>query len=228
MRVRVVSWAALLCLAACARTHDLPAGGPQFPAALVSPTSAVSEEYRIGPLDSLSLSVFQEPDFTIKEQPVSLAGSFSVPLIGEVRAAGKTTTELAADITARLNKTYLRDAHVSIAVVKAVNYTFTIDGQVNRPGLYDIPGHISLTRAIAIGSGPTEYAKNSDVIIIRQIGEQRYAARFNLSEVNAARQPDPQIIQSDVIVVGYDRGNRLLHDVVSARPGVAALFVALR
>ncbi len=184
--------------------------------------------YRIGPLDELLVTVFREPDLSAKDLPVDLNGSIALPLLGQVQASGKTSAELAAVIAQGLNTRYLRDAQVAVSVTKPINFSVTVDGEVKKPGVYQIPGSLTLVQAIALGEGTTEFARQDEVIVFRTIAGQRYVARFDLREIRAARAPDPVIQQADVIVVGFSRGTRLLRDVIMAMPGLAGVFIALR
>lgn len=193
-----------------------------------APSAPLPEGYRLGPLDTLTVKVFNEPDLSVEEQAIDQSGRFSLPLVGSVEAAGHTTEEVQREITARLNQRYLRDAQVSVAIVKAINYTFTVDGQVQKPGVYQIPGRITLSQAVALGEGPSRDAKLSDVVIIRQMNGERYAARFDLTDVQTGRFPDPEVKQADVVIVGLSRSSRLFSSLIAVLPGAAGLFVALR
>ncbi|MGK6353911.1 polysaccharide biosynthesis/export family protein [Sphingomonas sp. DT-207] len=184
-------------------------------------------DYRIGPLDKLNIVVFGEEDLG-GEIPVGLSGKVAVPLIGEVPAQGRTTAELAADIARLLNERYLRDASVSVSVLETKNLNFTVDGEVKKPGIYDMPGRITLMQAVALGEGTTEFAKLNEVVIFRSFEGKRYAARFDLNDIRAARFTDPEIRQGDVVVVGYSGAKRIYRDILTALPGLAGLFVALR
>ncbi len=195
------------------------------------PTAAIRDalpsSYKIGPLDELKIVVFKEPDLSSEDLPVDLGGTISLPLIGQFQASGTTAAELGQLITARLNSEYLRNAQVAVSVTKPVNYSFTVDGEVEKPGVYAIPGKLTLLQAIALGEGATEFAKKGDVVIFRDIDGQRHAARFDLREIRTASAPDPVILQGDVVVVGYSSSSRFGRDLVLALPGLAGVFVAL-
>lgn len=211
------------------RKAELAPAGQAFSGAQAPAVDAgAAEGYRLGPLDTLSVRVFNEPELSIEEQAIDQSGRFSMPLVGLVQAAGRTAEEVESDITARLNERYLRDAKVSVATVKPVNYTFTVDGEVDKPGVYPIPGRITLSQAVALGEGPSQDAKLDDVVIVRQMNGQRYAARFSLVDVRSGRFPDPEVKQSDVVIVGLSRANRLFSTLVAVLPGAAGLFIALQ
>ena len=223
-------------VSACAgRNSSIPVGQTAFRAQsvngalvpAVSSTSARLDDYRIGPLDQLKIVVFGEPELG-GELPVGLSGRVALPLIGEVQAQGRTTAELSADIAALFNRRYLRNASVAVSVLQTRNLTFTVDGEVKKPGIYEIPGRVSLMQAIALGEGANEYAKLNEVVIFRNIDGVQHAARFDLNDIRAARFPDPEVKQGDVVVVGFSRAAKLYHDVLVSLPGLAGLFVALR
>ncbi len=217
-------------VAGCSSGKKIPLGLPAYQPEPIAAQS-VGSDYLIGPRDTISVKVLGEPDLTLEDQPVSLGGNLSMPLLGEVPAAGKTVEQLAQAINTGLNSRYLRNAKAAVAVVRAVNYSFTIEGQVQKPGVYEIPGRISLMQAIALGSGFNNDADVSDVIVIRRMNSQQYAARFNVDDIRYGRYLDPEIKQSDVVIVGISQRSRLTRTLLSALPGLAAVagvFLAFR
>lgn len=216
-------------LSGCAGGSGIPMGGNLPPAkrgGIITPVAA--EDYRLGPLDTLSIKVFREPELSFDSLPVSLSGKISYPLLGELPVAGLSTADLARQLTTLLNARYLRGPSVSVSLERAANFTVTLDGEVRKPGVYQIPGaRLSLLQAVALGEGVTENAKLNEVIILRETDGRRYVARFDLDEIRAGRSLDPQIQQSDVVVVGYSQFASLLKLGLAALPGVAGLFIAL-
>jgi polysaccharide biosynthesis/export protein len=219
-----------LALCACASRSNPGVQAAAFTAQSTqqsAPREILPTSYRIGPLDELKVVVFKEPDLSSEALPVDLGGSISLPLVGQMQASGNTAAELGRQIADRLNVRYLRNAQVSVSVTKPVNYSFTVDGEVKKPGVYAIPGQLTLLQAVALGEGATEFAKQDEVIVFRDINGVRHAARFNLRDIRSARAPDPTIQQSDVVVVGFSRASRITRDLVTALPGLAGVFVAL-
>jgi polysaccharide export outer membrane protein len=138
---------------------------------------------------------------------------------------------LSRGIADRLNRKYLRDARVSVAIADAVNYAVTVEGQVMKPGIYPIKGRATLTQAVAMGEGVSVDGQSDDVIILRTINGQRYAARFDLSQIRLGNLTDPELQQGDVVSVGFSRSSRLRRDLVALLPGLAAtlgVFLAFR
>jgi len=194
-------------------------------------TAPIPLSYKIGPRDLLTITVFHEPDLSVEEMPVDVSGKLSYPLIGEVQAVGLTAEELSRSIADRLNAKYLRDARVSVAIVDAVNYAVTIEGEVKKPGIYPIKGRATLTQAVAMGEGLSVDGQPDDIVILRTINGQRYAARFDLQQIRLGKLADPELQQADVIIVGLSRSSRFQRQLVTLLPGLAAtlgVFLAFR
>ncbi len=130
---------------------------------LSSPAQTVPE-YRIGPGDKLNITVFGQSDLS---GPVVVDGSgrIAFPLLGQVDAAGKTLSELQAEITAALDRDFLVDPKVSIEI--ANHRPFFILGQVNKPGSYPYIEGMTVRMAVALAGGFTRRARESPVTLIR-------------------------------------------------------------
>lgn len=189
--------------------------------------NARPDDYKIGPLDELSLSVFQEPDLSIKEVPVDSSGNIIVPLIGQIQAEGKTARELGLDIARQLGQRYLVNPQVSLIVTKSVSQRVTVEGQVAKPGVYEIEGRTTLLRAIALAEGPTRVASLNEVAVFRTVGEQRYVARFDLRAIRTGQSPDPDIRGQDIVVVGFSGLKNATQTVLASLPVLGSLFVTL-
>lgn len=213
----------------CSGGSGLPVGGTLPPAELGGIVAPVAtRDYRLGPLDTITIKVFGEPELSFDSLPLSLSGKISYPLLGELQVAGLSTSEVAERLRTLLNARYLRNPSVSVSVDRAANFTVTVDGEVKKPGVYQIPGaRLSLLQAVALGEGVTELAKLNEVLVVREIDGKRYVARFDLREIRDAHAADPQIQQSDIIVVGYSQATSLLRLGLAALPGAAGLFVAI-
>jgi polysaccharide export outer membrane protein len=95
---------------AAAATWPLAAARAQLPAAV-----AGNETYKIAPLDVLDVTVFKVPDLS-KTVQVAADGTVTYPLIGQVRAAGKTARELARDLEHNLGAKYLRSPQITVVI----------------------------------------------------------------------------------------------------------------
>lgn len=95
-------------------------------------------EFCLGPGDLLAISVFRLTEMQGMRSRVSSTGMISLPLIGEVRAAGLTQDELAAEIARRLRAGYMRDPEVTIFVEQFASQQVSVTGAVAKPGLYPL------------------------------------------------------------------------------------------
>ena len=115
----------------------------------------VAETARIPPLgksDVLSISVYDEPDLSFEGIPIRPDGKISFPLVGDVQAEGRTVNELTADLTQRLRQ-YLLEPRVSVIVQEFNSLTYTINGEVVRPGVYPLHTDLTITGAVAHAGG---------------------------------------------------------------------------
>ena len=182
--------------------------------------------YIIGPLDQFSVNVFGLPDLSASVT-VGSTGEIALPLIGAVHASGMTTDDLAADITKRLRRAYIRDPRVAVNVIQAASQTVTVDGAVQSPGIYPVVGRMSLMKAIARASGITEFARENYVVVYRQVGGTRYAGLYDLRAIRQGIYVDPDVYPNDLIEVGESRARRIFKDVLSAAPLITAPIIAL-
>lgn len=169
------------------------------------------------------VTVFGVPDLSAKELVADSGGRISLPLIGEVEAAGRTSGELAAQIGQRLATRFVRDPRVSVNIIKAVSQRITIDGSVREPGLYPVQGRMTLMRAIATAKGATEFAQLDSVVVFRTVGTTNYAALYNLKMIRDGRYTDPEVFPRDVVVVGDSQARRFFKDLLQVLPTVAVL-----
>jgi polysaccharide export outer membrane protein len=124
-------------------------------------------EYRIGREDVLEVVVWKEPDLT-RIVPVRPDGRISLPLAGEIEAAGKTTAELQEGLTKALAP-YIQDTSVAVVVREINGSRVFVLGEVTRPGAFPLRGPISVVQAIALAGGRSEFAKD-EVVWLRQAG----------------------------------------------------------
>ena len=213
-------------LPSCASTN-LPTGAEAYDI-IPAPSSQIrAADYKIGPLDVLKVTVFQEEDLSFEEVPVDASGNVLFPLIGQVSVMGKTSTELASDIADRLGRRYLVDPQVSIIVSQSASQKVTVEGAVEKPGVYPIEGQTTLLQALAMAQGPTEIARLNEVIIFRTKDDGVYAAQFDLKAIRRGEQPNPEITGRDIVVVGSSFAKALFKDVLQLSPALASVFIQL-
>jgi len=166
------------------------------------PPSAVSLEsdYRIAPMDTVSIKVFRMPDLSGDYQ-VDLTGKISLPLIGEVPAVNMTTAQLDQQLTAKFGEQYLENPDISVGVKESVRRSITVDGAVKQAGSFPTTGPVTLMQAIAQAGGVSEDANPRRIAVFRTIGGQRQAAAFDLVSIRRGQDQDPAVYPGDVVVV---------------------------
>ena len=141
-----------------------------------------------------------------------------MPLVGNVEAVDLTTEEFQARLRETLSKKYLKDPDVTVGVVEATGSTVTLEGSVNKPGVYPAFGKLSLVQTVALGGGLDEFANPKKVVVFRQIDGKRMAAAFDLTTIRAGEDPDPDVYRGDIIVVDGSRTKRTWRNILQSVP----------
>ena len=158
------------------------------------------DTYVIGNDDVLAINVWKEPDFSRSIQ-VRSDGKISLPLMGEVQAAGRTPLQLEQDISTKL-RDYITKPEVTVMVEQANSKKFNILGQVTKPGSYSIALAPTIVDAIAIAGGPRDFAKQKSIYILRQNpggGQTRIA--FNYKDFLKGKTQNVKLEPHDTVVV---------------------------
>lgn len=158
----VLGIVAAVTLAACASAPTVASGPTQLANREVA-------EYRLGPADKVRITVFGEAALT-GEFVVGGNGKISMPLIGDVQAAGLTITALQDSISAALSQGYIKEPRVSGEIM--TYRPFYILGEVNKPGEYPFTNNLTVLNAVATAEGFT-YRANTRVVFIKRAGEER-------------------------------------------------------
>jgi polysaccharide export outer membrane protein len=186
--IRRVLLAALFCAAALTGLHAQSASN-----------------YRISPNDLLKFRVFEQPDLDA-EIRVSGDGSAIFPLIGSLNVGGKTIAEATQIVTERLKDGYFVNPQVSITVRQYAKKLFTVLGEVQKPGSYDMQGlqEITLLQAVGMAGGYTKVADAGNVTIKRLEGGREKVQKFNAKKMASGSSGTTAIMirPGDVITVG--------------------------
>jgi polysaccharide export outer membrane protein len=155
-------------------------------------TKAHDAAYVIGSSDVLAITVWKEPEIS-RSIPVRPDGRISLPLAGEIQAAGRTPLQLEQDIAVKL-KSYITNPDVNVIVQQINSEKFNILGRVTRPGSYPLAGTTTVLDAIATAGGFQDFAKETGVYILRQNpggGQTRLA--FNYKDVVKGKHPEQNV-----------------------------------
>ncbi len=163
---------------------------------------AHNDSFVIGNSDVLAISVWKEPDLT-KTIPVRSDGKISLPLVGELQAAGRTPLQLEGDITEKL-RSFITSPEVSVLVQQVNSKKFNILGEVMKPGSYSISLAPTVLDAIAAAGGFRDFAKKTGVYILRKGPDGRQTRlNFNYKEFIKGKNPEQnvKIEPNDSIIV---------------------------
>ena len=157
--------------------------------------------YVIGPNDVLSVLFWRDQDMSA-EVSVRPDGRISLPLINEVEAAGLTPDQL-RDRVAQAAARYISDPTVSIVVKQINSRTVFITGEVNKPGAYPLMAPTTVMQLISLSGGLREFAKEKDIVILRNSEKGQTAIPFNYKDVVNRRRLDQNIVlkPGDTVVV---------------------------
>lgn len=125
-----------------------------------------STDYEIGPEDVLEVLVWKN-DALSKVVTVRPDGKISLPLIGDVQAAGLTADQVKDIITEKLKDYYKEPPSVSLIVQQANSYVIYIMGEVQRPAQYQVKRGTTFLQAIALAGGFTPFASTNDILLLR-------------------------------------------------------------
>jgi polysaccharide export outer membrane protein len=160
------------------------------------------DSFVIGNDDVLAINVWKEPDIS-RSIPVRSDGKISLPLVGEVQAAGQTPLKLEQEIASKLQN-FISQPEVTVMVQQINSQKFNVLGQVAHPGTYVIANSPTVLDAIALAGGLRDFAKQKAIYILRQNADGTQARiPFNYKEVVKGTNPAQNIkIQPrDTIVV---------------------------
>lgn len=129
--------------------------------------------YVIGPEDILNIKVWREPDFT-GPKGVRPDGKITMPLIGDVQAAGLTPLRLADQLKQALSGYFSKEhpPDLTVEVLQVNSKKYTITGAVNRPGAYPLVVATKVFDAINLAGGFQVFANTKDILIIRTGGKR--------------------------------------------------------
>jgi polysaccharide export outer membrane protein len=166
-------------------------------------TQGHDNSFVIGNDDVLAINVWKEPDVSRPSIPVRSDGKISLPLVGEVQAAGLTPLKLEQAIAAKL-QSFISQPEVTVIVQQINSQKYNVLGQVNHPGTFVITNSLTVLDAIAISGGFRDFAKQKAIYVLRQNADGTQARLpFNYKEVVKGKNPEQNIkIQpKDTIVV---------------------------
>lgn len=168
-----------------------------------SPAQTATEDpaYKIGAQDVLKIDVWREDQLT-RTVPVRPDGKITLPLLNDIQATGLTPMELAAVIRDELKK-FITNPQVTVSVTEINSRRIYVNGEVNKPGAYQLLPHMTALQALSGGGGFTTFARVKSIYVLRNVNGKAVRIPFNYKEAINGKNVDQNIeLQpGDVIVV---------------------------
>jgi len=187
-------------------------------------TPASADSYKIGTGDVLDVSVFKVPELN-KSVQVADNGMVGLPLVGDIQAKGRTPKEIERELAQKLGAKYLQSPQVTVFVKEYNSQRITIDGAVDKPGVFPYRSSITLLQVIAMAGG-LDPNSDSTVVVFREAEGKKTAARFDIDQIRGGSAEDPAIKPGDTVVVGSSMIKQAFNNVLKALP-VAGFFLGL-
>ncbi len=173
------TFAAALGLAGC----DQAGAGDAV--ATASPPAEVASQYVIGPGDVLSIFVYEAPPLSVSDLPVRPDGRISVPLVPDVMAAGKTPSQLGAEISDKLKK-YVNDPNVTVMVHNfqgPADRQVRVIGEATEPQAIPYRENMTVLDVMIATKGLTKFAAGNRAVILRHLGGKEIRIPVHLSDL---------------------------------------------
>ena len=161
----------------------------------------VPNDFVLGAEDVIGVLFWREPDIS-GDVTVRPDGIITVPLLGEIKAAGMRPDALREHIQTAASK-FLTDANVAIVVRQINSRKVFITGMVGTPGAYPLTGPRTVMQLIALAGGLAEYADAENITIMRQEAQKTQSFKFNYKDVSKGKKLEQNIalLPGDTVVV---------------------------
>ena len=181
-------------------------------AVAVAPVALTVRDYRIGPEDLLEVQVFGVDQLS-RTVRVNSRGLVSLPLIGAVGVGGMTAQEAEGAVAKLLAANYLQDPQVSVFIKEYTSQRVTIEGAVNKPGIYPLRGETTLLRSLALAGGQAALSDMKQVLLFRNdAGGKRQVQVYDVERIRKGELDDPTVVNDDLIVVNRSDTRVMLKD----------------
>ena len=171
---------------------------PSFGQAVVRSEEDPPDAYAIGVGDVLDISVWKNAELSVTV-PVRPDGRVSVPLLGDVQAAGMTPRALTEDLSRRFAE-FVTAPSVSVVIKEIHSRKVFVTGEVATPGAYDLQPRTKLMQVLAMAGGLTPYAKRKVVVLRDAASEPKGTDKadvrmeFDLDAIVSGKRPEFNIV----------------------------------
>jgi polysaccharide export outer membrane protein len=190
----------LALLGTAAAQTPVGTSGSTASASTATRSASTAADYRLTAGDKLRIDVYKDAQLsqTLQIRP---DGKITLPLIGDVAAAGHTSVELRDAISASL-KEYIANPVVTVIVTEASPQVVYVTGEVNKPGALTLVGQMSILQALAMAGGFTDFADKKNILIKRKSARGMETLKFNYKDALDDDKKEPlQLRAGDTVVV---------------------------
>lgn len=182
-------------------------------------------EYRLVSGDIISISVWGHEELEVKELAIRPDGQISVPLVGEIMAAGLSSSQVTNSIVLGLSE-YIKNPKATVNILKFATTRIYVLGEVVKPGMYEIEKQHNLLDAISIAGGCTKDAAKKKVCIIRS-GQTSHSITANLLDLLKKGDMTQNYALDDGDVV-YLSGNGRINFATDILPWITGVYEVRR
>jgi polysaccharide biosynthesis/export protein len=172
--------------------RETPIGGDSF-------GRVYATEFRFGPGDTLDINVWDNAQIS-KLVTVRPDGMITLPLVGDIRVGGLSAEELKTYLYKELQR-FVEKPVITVTVTQINSYQVFVQGQVTRPGAYAITGSSTITQAISLAGGFTQFADRNGIIILRNSLTKTEKIQVKYKKIVAGKIPDVRVEPGDTIIV---------------------------
>ena len=132
---------------------------------LIFPSAWAADDYKLGPGDTLKITVFDYPDLSTEER-VSESGTISFPLLGKIAIGGLSTDEARNLLASRLEtQGFIKQPHVTVLVTQFVSRQVSVIGEVNKPGKYPLEKTSTIVDLLSMAGGVNANGGDKAILI---------------------------------------------------------------
>jgi polysaccharide export outer membrane protein len=178
-----------------------PQVAPSLTATPSGEDESPSQDYIIGPEDTVEVQVWKNPDLS-RTVTVRPDGKLSLPLIGDVQAAGQTAAQLTEAVTEKLKTYYREPAQVTVIVTQVNSYAIYVLGEVKGQGKHIVRSGTTFLQAISLAGGFTPFASKNKITLRRRSADSKESAiPIRYRDVLAGQQANLILKPGDTIIV---------------------------
>lgn len=193
-------------------------------ATLVPPVGNSLADYRLGAEDLLQITLFNVPESEkgvtprVMEERVSQQGRITLPLLGDIEVAGLTITTLERELEKRYDK-YLYNAQVGVLVKEYRSQKISVIGQVQKPGVYELPGPRTVLDLLAMAGGVNTLSAGTSVRLYRHGSQGLQSYGLDLAAMHEGAESPYLALTQDRDVIDVPEARRFFVDGAVKKPG---------